>query len=161
MIREKQLWSSLASANSAQLRRICLKSNINLTLAYLNEVHLEKQITMLAVHSVLFCQVKKNTLLMQHTCFVSGGILYMISALYLLKKIVQFIVTNVYGSLCKKHWCSTLASSQQSKCIHLKIRRKGQNNNVVQLPQPCKLKKHFAKMKMQYTSLGNSFWTCS
>ena len=103
MIREKKLWSSLASANSARLRRICLKDNINLTLAYLNEVHLQKQITMLAAHSVLFCPVKKNTLLMQHTCFVAGGILYMISALYLLKKIVQFIVTNVYGSLCKKN----------------------------------------------------------
>ena len=86
MIKEKKLWSSLASANSAQLRRICLKSNINLTLAYLNEVHLEKQITMLAVHSVLFCQVKKNTLLMQHTCFVAGGILYMISSPYIIKE---------------------------------------------------------------------------
>ena len=102
MIREKQLWSSLASANSAQLRRICLKSNINLTLAYLNEVHLEKLITLFVARSLLFCRVKKNTLLMHHTCFVAGDILYMISTL---------VICSCRCSSSSRVHCSTGESS--------------------------------------------------
>ena len=61
---------------------------------------------------------------MQHTCFVSGGILYMISALYLLKKIVQFIVTNVYGSLCKK-------ALMQYTCVVSAVKMYSFKNNVI------------------------------